>query len=131
MAKFLVAAIAAVAACAATYAFAATLAPSSSGLGAGSEVVAACGSGMILSYTSTFDATASGYVVNGIDVSRIPAGCRNKSLSATFYDDSGATIGSAVGGTMTATGTTQSIVVTPSSNFIDAGRVGGVSVVVS
>jgi len=129
-AKLVVAALAAAVAGAGTYGFAATLGSSSAGLGAGSTVVASCGSGMRFAYTSAFSATDSGYVVSGIDISSIPAGCQNQTLSATFYDSSGATVGSAVATTLPASGTTQSITITPSSNTIDAGELSGVSVVV-
>ena len=129
MAKLLAASIAAVAACAGAYGFAATLGFDSAGLEAGSEVIASCGSGMAFGYTSAF--SESGYVVNGIDLADIPAGCRNRTLSVTFYDNRGATVGAAVDATLTPSGTTQSIDISPGPNPIDATRVSGVSVVVS
>jgi hypothetical protein len=128
---FGIAALVACVAAAGAYGFAASLGSSSTGLAAGSEVIAACGSGMTFAYTTTFDAAGSGYTVSGIDLSNIPAGCRSKTLSATFLDDSGSPVGSAVGATLTAVGTTQSIAVSPGSNRIEAGRVSGVSVVVT
>lgn len=130
-AKLRVVAFAAVVTCAGTYGFAATLASGSGGLGAGNNVIAACGSGMNFAYTSAYDGDDSGYVVNGIDLSGIPAGCHNESLSATFYDSKGSTVGFAVSATLPASGTTQSIAITPNSNTIDAAQVSGVSVVVS
>lgn len=124
-------AAAGVAACASIYGFAATLGASSGGLGAGSRVVASCGSGMRFGYTARFSATDLGYVVDGIELADVPAGCQGKTLTATFYDSRGATVGSAVGATLTVSGTTQSIAVTPNSNTIEASQVSGISVVVS
>jgi len=130
-AKLVVAVLAAVVVFAGAYGFAATLGSSTADLGAGSNVIASCGNGITLAYTAEFDADKSGYAVNGIELSNIPAGCQSKSLSATFYDSSGTTVGSAVGATLTASGTTQSIAITPSTNTIDADRVSGVSIVLS
>lgn len=121
----------AIAASRGAYGFAASHRLGSTALAAGSEVIASCGSGMTLAYTTAYSAASSGYAVTGIELSNIPAGCQSKSLSATFQDSSGAAVGSAVGATLTAAGTAQSIVVVPGSNPIDAGRVSGVSVVVS
>ncbi len=129
--KTVLAALAAVAAFLGAYGFAATLGSSSTGLGAGSKVVASCGSGLTFAYTAAFSATNSEYVVNGVELSNIPAGCQRKSLSASFYDSDGTPVGSAVDMTLTASGSTQSIAIAPSSNTIDAGQVNGVSVVVS
>lgn len=126
-AKTVIAALAAFVA----YGFAASLGSSTTGLAAGSQVVASCGSGMTFAYKTTFEAGNSSYAVSGIELSNIPAGCRSKSLSATFYDSSDTPVGSAVGATLTAAGTTQSIAVAPGSNEIDAREVSGVSVVVS
>jgi hypothetical protein len=126
MAKLVIVSLAALV----TYGFAATLGSGSAALDAGSKVIASCGNGMTFAYTSAYE-TDSGYVVDGIDLSGIPAGCRNKTLSATFYDRRGATVGSTVGATLTASGSTQSIAIAPTTNTIDAGRVSGVSVVVS
>jgi hypothetical protein len=128
---FVIAALAALAATAGGYGFAASLASSATGLAAGSRVIASCGSGMTVAYTTAFDAADSSYAVSGIELSNIPAGCRGEMLSATFYDDSGATVGSAVGATLTTAGTSQSIAIAQSSNRIDASLVGGVAVVVS
>jgi len=94
-------------------------------------VITACGDGMTFAYTTAYNATSSGYMVNGVDLSNIPSGCRNKTLSATFYDHSGTTVGSAVAARLAGSGTSQSIAVAPSSNAIEAGEVDGVSVVVS
>ena len=86
---------------------------------------------MRFAYTSAFSSGNSGYVVEGIDLSDIPAGCHEKSLSATFYDSRGTTVGSDVRAVLTTSGTTQTIDIVPTSNAIDASRVSGVSVVVS
>jgi hypothetical protein len=129
MAKLVAAVLAALVASVGTSGFGAALESANAGLGAGSKVIAACGNGMGFAYTSGYYAESSGYVVNRIDLSNIPAGCRNKNLSVTFYDNSGATVGAAVDATLAATGTTQSIAVTPGSNTIDVREVRGVSVV--
>jgi hypothetical protein len=130
-AKLVLAALAAFVAFAGAYGFAASLGSSTTGLAAGSEVIASCGSGMTFAYTTAFDVADSSYSVSGIELSDIPAGCRGKRLSATFHDSSGAPVGAAVGATLTASDTTQSIAIAEGSNEIDAGRVGGVSVIVS
>lgn len=127
----LAAAAAAVVASVGAFGFAASQGLGNPGLAAGSQVIASCGSGMTLAYTTAYSAAGSGYAVTGIELSNIPAGCHSKSLSATFQDSDGTAVGSAVDATLTAAGTTQSIAVVPSSNPIDAGRVSGVSVVVS
>ena len=131
MTKLVVAALAAVAACLGAYGFAATLGSSTTGLWAGNQVVASCGSGMTFAYSTAFHAADSDYVVNGIKLSNIPAGCQRKSLSASFYDSNGTTVGSPVGATLPASDTSQSIAISPSSNAIEAGEVSGVSIVVS
>lgn len=129
--RLVVAVVVGVVTIAGAYGFAATLGAGTAGLGAGSEIVASCGSGMEVAYTASFDPATSGYVVDGIELSDIPTGCRSKSLSASFYDGSGAVVGSPIGAALTASGTTQSIAVAPSSDTVDASRVSGVSVVVS
>jgi hypothetical protein len=126
-----IAALAVCVAFAGAYAFAASLASSTTGLAAGSKVVAACGSGMTFAYRTALDVADSSYAVSGIELSNIPAGCQAKTLSATFYDGSGTPVGSAVGVTLTDAGTTQSIAIAQASNEIDAREVSGVSVVVS
>jgi hypothetical protein len=127
----LVAVLAALSAFAGAYGFASTLGFGTSGLGAGSTLVASCGSGMRFAYTTSFSPAASEYVVDRIELSDIPAGCRSKSFSASFYDHTGASIGSPVDATLTGSGATQGIAVAASSDGIDASRIGGVSVVVS
>src|ERR1700758_4787138 len=61
--KFVVAAVVASIVFAATYGFAASLGLTSSGLGAGNAVVAACGTGINAAYTTAYSATLPGYSV--------------------------------------------------------------------
>ena len=129
--KLVLAGLATVITFAGAYGFAASLGASTSGLGADSTVSASCGSGMTLAYTTVFNPPGSSYAVSGIELSNIPAGCRSKSFSATFYDRSGTTVGAGIAATLTASGATQHIAVVPDSNAIAAGEVSGVSVVVS
>jgi hypothetical protein len=129
--KFVLAAIVAVVAFSGVYGFAASLGISSGGLGAGNQIVASCGSGLTLAYTTTFSSAVPGYAVNGINLTNIPSGCWNKNIAVTFTDSSNNPVGSEVTGTLPGSGTTSSISITPSSNEIDASKVTGVSVVVS
>ena len=112
------------------YAFAASLDSDSGGLGANSKVIASCGNGIKLGYTTTFDARISGYAIDRLDVSNIPAGCLKKTLSVTFYDGNRNADGSAISDTLPAFGTSQSISIDPDSNAIAAGQISGVSVVI-
>ena len=112
------------------YAFAASLDSDSGGLGAGSKVIASCGNGIKLGYTTTFDASISSYAVDRLDVSNIPAGCLRKTLSVTFYDSSRRADGSAISDTLPVSDTSQSISIDPDSNAIAAGQISGVSAVV-
>jgi hypothetical protein len=127
--KLVIAALAACAASGGAYGFA--LGSITTGLAAGSKVIASCGSGMTFAYRTALDVADSSYAVSGIELSNIPAGCRSKTLSATFYNGSGTPVGSAVSATLTEAGTTQSIAIAQGSNAIDAREVSGVSVVVS
>jgi hypothetical protein len=86
---------------------------------------------MTFAYTTAFDPGSSAYAVNGLELTNIPAGCLRKSVSVTFLDSADNATGSAVDGILPASGTTQSISISPSSNPIAAGQVSGVSVVVS
>ena len=114
----------------AAYAFAASFGSTSTGLGAESKLVASCGGGITFSYSTSFDASVSGYVVTGMSVSNIPAGCLGKKLSATFTNGSQAPEGSEISDTLPTSGTSQSIPVDPGSNTIAAGEISGVSLVV-
>jgi len=110
---------------------AASFGTGTSALHAGNKMIASCGQGMEFAYTTSFDNGIPGYAVNGINLSNIPASCLSKKFSATFYNGSNNAVGSAISSTLPASGTTQSISITPSSNTIDASLVTGVSVVVS
>jgi hypothetical protein len=129
--KLVLAALAASVVFAIVQGFAASLGMSSNGLGAGSKVIATCGSGMTFAYTTEFDPGISGYAVDGIELSTIPAGCLNKTLSVTFLDGSDDRSGSAVSATLPGSGTTQTIPIAPSSNMIEVAEISGISVVIS
>ena len=129
--RFVVAAVVATVAFSGVYAFAASLGVSTSGLGADTKAVASCGTGLTFAYTTSYYSGVPGYAVSGINLSNIPSGCLSKSLSVTFYNGSNNAVGSAVAATLPATGTTQSIAITPSANTIDASAVTGVAVTVS
>jgi hypothetical protein len=129
--KLAVAAVAAGFAGGVSQGFAASLGTGTGGLGATSRIVAACGSGLTLGYTTTFDMGISAYVVDRIELSNIPVGCLGKSLTATFYGSDANATGYAVSATFPTAGTIQTIPIDPSWNTIDAGQVSGVSVVVS
>jgi hypothetical protein len=110
------------------YGFAASLGLSSSGLGAGSDVVSACGSGITASYTTTYAASLPGYSVSQVNLANLPAGCLSKSYKIQLTGALGVTVGSEMAGTLPAVGTTASI---PTSGTPDASLVTGISVVVS
>lgn len=129
--RLVLAAAAASIAFAGVHGFAASFGAGSAGLGATSRMVASCGTGLTLAYTTTFDASISAYAVDGIHLSNIPAGCLDKSFSVSFYEGHDNVRGSAVLATLPSSGSTQSIAVDPGSNTIDAGRISGISVVVS
>lgn len=111
--------------------FAASFGMSAGGLGADNRMIASCGAGMTLAYTTAFYTGIGGQTVNGINLSNIPADCLGKSLSVVFYGRGKSAVGSAVDATLAASGTTQSISIVPSLNTIDASQISGVSVVVS
>ncbi len=131
MAKLACGAVAASAVFGGTYGFATSLGLNVTGLGAGSKVVAACGNGLTLGYTTAFDPSASSSAVDRIEISDIPDACLGKGVSVTFLDGADNAIGSAVHATLPRSGTTESIPIDPSSNPVSAGMVGAVSVVVS
>jgi hypothetical protein len=110
---------------------ASSFATTSSGLGATSRPVVSCGTSLTVAYTSSFDRGIAAYAVDGIELSSIPAGCSGKTVSVTFYESDDRADGSTVRATLPATGSARYVAVDPSSDPIDAGRVGGVSVVVS
>jgi hypothetical protein len=110
------------------YGFAASLGITSSGLGAGSAVVAACGSGTTVAYTTTYTASISGYSVSQVNLASIPAACLSKSYNIQLTGTAGATVGSAMSGTLPSSGTTATIA---TAGNPDASLVTGVSVVFS
>jgi hypothetical protein len=123
--------LAAVVACivfAGVYGFAASLGLSSSGLGAGSSVVAACGSGIQASYTTAYAASIPGYSVSQVNLASIPAGCLSKSYKIQLTGAAGVAVGSEMTGTLPASGTTANIA---TAGTPDASLVTGISVVVS
>jgi hypothetical protein len=126
--KMILAAVAAVVVFASTYGFAASLGMTTSGLGAGSSVVAACGTGIQASYTTAYASGIPGYAVSQVNLASIPAACLSKSYKIQLTGASGATIGSEMSGTLPASGTTANIA---TSGNPDASLVTGISVVVS
>jgi len=123
--------LAAVVACivfAGVYGFAASLGLSSSGLGAGSSVVAACGSGIQASYTTAYAASIPGYSVSQVNLASIPAGCLSKSYKVQLTGAASVAVGSEMTGTLPASGTTANIA---TAGTPDASLVTGISVVVS
>jgi hypothetical protein len=109
------------------YGFAASLGLSSSGLGAGSSVVAACGSGIQAAYTTAYAAGISGYAVSQVNLSAIPAGCQSKSYKVQLTGAAGAAVGAEMSGTLPASATAN----IAASGNPDASLVTGVSVVIS
>jgi hypothetical protein len=126
--KLVIATAAAGTAFAGVYGFAASLGITTSGLGAGSAVVAACGTGTSVSYSTTYASAISGYAVSQVNLASIPAACLSKSYNIQLTGAAGATVGSAMTGTLPASGTTATIA---TSGNPDASLVTGVSVVFS
>jgi hypothetical protein len=126
--KLLLATAAALTAFAGVYGFAASLGISSSGLGAGSTVVAACGSGTTVSYTTAYASGISGYAVSQVNLASIPSTCLSKAYRIQLMGASGAAVGSELSGTLPASGTTATIA---TSGNPDASLVTGVSVIFS
>ena len=113
---------------AAVYGFAASLGLTSSGLGAGSAVVAACGTGINAAYTTTYSASIPGYSVSQVNLSAIPAACLSKSYRIQLTGAAGVAVGSEMTGTLPASGTTANI---STAGTPDASLVTGISVVIS
>lgn len=126
--KIVLAAVVASIVFAGVYGFAASLGLSSSGLGAGNAVVAACGTGITASYTTAYSTTLPGYSVSSVNLASIPAGCLSKSYRIQLTGTGGAAVGSEMTGTLPASGTTANI---STSGNVDASAVTGISVVVS
>lgn len=125
--KMIVASVAAFIVFAGVYGFAASLGLSSSGLGAGSAVVASCGSGIQASYTTAYASGIPGYAVSQVNLASIPAACQSKSYKIQLTGAGGAAIGSELTGTLPATATAN----IATSGNPDASLVTGVSVVIS
>jgi len=126
--KLVVAAVVACIAFAGVYGFAASLGLTTSGLGASSAVVSACGSGTTASYSTTYSSSIPGYSVSQVNLGSIPAGCLSKSYKIQLTGAAGATIGSEMTGTLPASGTTANIA---TAGTPDASLVTGISVVIS
>ncbi len=126
--KIVVAAVIASIVFAGVYGFAASLGITSSGLGAGNAVVAACGTGTTVSYTTAYASGIPGYSVSQVNLASIPAACLSKSYRIQLTGAAGAAIGAEMTGTLPASGTTATIA---TSGNVDASLVTGVSVVIS
>jgi len=126
--KLVLAAVVASIVFAGVYGFAASLSLTSSGLGAGNAVVAACGSGITAAYTTAYSATIPGYSVSQVNLASIPAACLSKSYRIQLTGAAGATVGAEMTGTLPASGTTANI---STSGNVDASLVTGISVVVA
>jgi hypothetical protein len=126
--KMVIAAVAAMIVFASTYGFAASLGLSTSGLGAGSGIVAACsGSSIQVAYTTAYASGIPGYSVSQVNLSSIPAACQSKSYKIQLTGAGGAAIGGEMSGTLPASATAN----IPTSGSPDASLVTGVSVVIS
>ena len=125
--KMVIAAVAAAAVFGGVYGFAASLGLTTSGLGAGSAVVAACGSGIQASYTTAYAAGIPGYAVSQVNLASIPAACQSKSYRIQLTGAAGAAVGAEMSGTLPATATAN----IATSGNPDASLVTGVSVVIS
>jgi hypothetical protein len=125
--KLALAAVAAIVVFASTYGFAASLNLGSSGLGAGSAVVASCGTGIQAAYTTAYASGIPGYAVSQVNLSAIPAACQSKSYKIQLTGAGGAAVGAEMSGTLPATATAN----IATSGNPDASLVTGVSVVIS
>lgn len=125
--KLALAAVAAIVVFASTYGFAASLNLGTSGLGAGSAVVASCGTGIQAAYTTAYASGIPGYAVSQVNLSAIPAACQSKSYKIQLTGAGGALVGSEMSGMLPATATAN----IATSGNPDASLVTGVSVVIS
>ena len=126
--KLMLAAAAALAAFGGVYGFAASLGITSSGLGAGNAVVAACGTGTTVSYTTAYASGIPGYAVSQVNLASIPSTCLSKAYRIQLTGAAGVTVGAEMSGTLPASGTTATVA---TSGNPDASLVTGVSVVFS
>jgi hypothetical protein len=125
--QMVVAALAAVIVFASTYGFAASLGITSSALGAGNAIVAACGTGITASYTTAYSASIPGYSVSQVNLASIPAACQGKSYKIQLTGAAGAMEGGELTGTLPASATAN----IGTSGSPDASLVTGISVVIS
>jgi hypothetical protein len=125
--KLVVATVAAVTVFASVFGFAASLGLTTTGLGAGSAVVASCGTGIQAAYTTAYASGIPGYAVSQVNLSSIPAACQSKSYKIQLTGAGGAAVGTEMSGTLPATATAN----IPTSGNPDASLVTGVSVVIS
>jgi hypothetical protein len=125
--KIVIAAVVASIAFAGVYGFAASLGLTTSGLGAGSAVVASCGTGIQAAYTTAYASGISGYAVSQVNLSSIPAACQSKSYRIQLTGAGGAAVGAEMSGTLPATATAT----IATSGNPDASLVTGISVVIS
>jgi hypothetical protein len=126
--KLLLASAVALIAFGGVYGFAASLGITTSGLGAGSAVVAACGSGTQVAYTTAYASSIPGYAVSQVNLSSIPAACLSKSYRIQLTGAAGVAVGTEMSGTLPASGTTATVA---TSGNPDASLVTGVSVTIS
>lgn len=126
--KLVLAAVIASIVFAGVYGFAASLGVTSSGLGAGNAVVAACGTGITASYTTAYASGIPGYAVSQVNLASIPAACLSKSYKIQLTGAAGAAVGAEMTGTLPSSGTTANIA---TSGNPDASLVTGISVVIS
>lgn len=120
--------VAAVAAFGAVSASAASLGGlSGTSLGADSTVVASCDTdGVTVGYTTAYNAAAKEYVVSGVQLTGVAAGCAGKAANVTLSDAAGASLGS--GTVASVAGTTVNVTISPSAS---AKNVANVAVVIA
>jgi hypothetical protein len=98
----------------------------SQSVGSSDTVVASCDTnGVGIQYTTSYNATASKYVVTGVTLTGVAAGCNNETADVTLKDVGGNSI--ATGSALVA-GTTQVVSLSPSAS---AEAVVGASVIIS
>jgi hypothetical protein len=111
----------------AVYGFAATLDVGANQLSAGDATVASCQATQATgTYSVGYDTTAKTYVVSGVTVTGLAAGCGSKAISVTLTGNSGAQNLATITGTVPAAGGT--LALTPTGPAINASTVTGVSV---
>src|ERR1700746_1192173 len=103
--KLPLARLAAIVVFASTYGFAASLNLGTSGLGAGSAVVASCGTGIQAAYTTAYASGIPGEAASQVNLPAIPAACQSKSYKIQLTGAGGAAVGAEMSGTLPATAT--------------------------